>query len=91
MTTLIKKAAAKTIRRMDKTDRERMMRAIDELSETPDHPEAEQVKGTKNVYRYRVGDRRLLFNRDGEDITILDVVTRGQAYDPRRLQQLDKD
>jgi hypothetical protein len=48
-------------------------------------------RGHRNRAGYRVGGRRIIFNRDGADIGVLDIAPRGQAYDIRRLQQLDKD
>ena len=91
MTLIITKTADKTIRRMDKGDQSRVVKAVYKLHEAPETDQAETVKGTKSLRRYRVGDHRVIFTWDGTDLVIKDVVSRGQAYDPRRLRQLDKD
>jgi mRNA-degrading endonuclease RelE of RelBE toxin-antitoxin system len=76
---------------MSRTDRERILSAINSLDAKPGQQGVEKIEGTKTLYRYRVGGRRIIFNRDGADIGVLDIAPRGQAYDIRRLQQLDKD
>jgi len=91
VTATVKKAAAKTINRMGRNDAKRILAAIRALGDNPDMKGAGKIKNTNTLYRYRVGGRRIIFNREGYDIDILDVMARGQSYDIRRLQKLDKD
>ena len=39
-----------------------------------------KLAGYDNFYRLRVGDLRILFTCENEDIIILDIKPRGQAY-----------
>ncbi len=87
----IKKTAIKVVRRMDKAERARIRGAIEGLEDSPEGRGVEKIESAKSLYRLRVGHRRIIFSRNGDDVVILDVVSRGQAYDPRRLQQLDED
>ena len=42
--------------------------------------DVKKLQGSKNKYRLRVGDVRVVFTRNGEDIHIETVDSRGQAY-----------
>ncbi len=91
MVAILRKPATRTLRKMGLTDRKRILEAIESLEQNPSQKGADKIEGMKNLYRYRIGGRRIIFKRDGNDVDILGIATRGQAYDVRRLQQLDKD
>jgi mRNA interferase RelE/StbE len=67
------------VRRLSRTDRERISRGIDAL---PDG-DIRKLKGTEQTWRLRIGDRRVVFTIDHERhvIDILAVRPRGRAYD----------
>ena len=74
----IKSSAAKELKRLTKSDRERIIRAIDQLGENP--LTGTILKGTlRGIWRLRIGNYRVLYEF-GEDVLILRVAHRREAY-----------
>ena len=74
----IKRSAQKELIRITKSDRERIVAAIDRLAENPFAGSI--LKGSlRGIYRLRVGDYRVLYEL-GEDVLILRVAHRREAY-----------
>lgn len=73
-------AALKQLRRMSRPDRERISRAIERLPEGDVRP----LHGEEDVWRLRVGDWRVRYERHDNErrIDVLDVKPRGSAYKP---------
>ncbi len=76
MEILFEKEAAKHISRLDKVTKKRIKHAIDAL---PDG-DVRKLQGFYNDYRLRVGNLRILFSVEENNIIIKDVLPRGQAY-----------
>ena len=74
----IKRSAQKELIRITKSDRERIVAAIDQLAENPFAGSI--LKGSlRGIYRLRVGDYRVLYEL-GEDVLILRIAHRREAY-----------
>ena len=66
----IKESAARELQRIEKSDRERLVAAIDRLSENPFAGSA--LKGElRGLRRIRVGDYRLLYEVRERDLVVL--------------------
>ena len=76
----------KTVQRMDKKVKGRVLEAITELSDKPTKLRGDTVKPLsgefKGRWRYRIGDYRLIYWPDDERRTVflLAVLSRGTAY-----------
>lgn len=71
-------AAARDLRRLSRTDRERIATAIEQLPAG----DVRRLRGPIREWRLRVGDWRVRFERDdaARQINILAVRSRGSAY-----------
>mgnify|MGYP004425978493 CR=1 FL=1 len=74
---IINKKAEKYIKSSDSATKKRLKEAIKKL---PAFGDIKKLAGYDNFYRLRVGDLRILFTCENEDIIILDIKPRGQAY-----------
>jgi mRNA interferase RelE/StbE len=72
------KKAEKFIRKQDKDAQKRIIKAITELPEG----DIKKLKGMNEIYRLRVGDFRVLFERNDQEliIIVIDIGNRGQIY-----------
>lgn len=72
------KKAEKFIKKQDKDTQNRIIRAIIELPEG----DVKKLKGMKEVYRLRVGDFRVIFEKNDNKLIIIvvDIGNRGQIY-----------
>ena len=77
----IKESAAKELRRVAKTDRTRIVAAIDRLVETP-HLGAALKGDLRGLRRLRVGDYRVVYEIRDEELVVLvvRVAHRRDAY-----------
>ncbi|MCM1008787.1 MAG: type II toxin-antitoxin system RelE/ParE family toxin [Ruminococcus flavefaciens] len=78
----IRKKAMKFIRKQEKKQQERLLKAIYAL---PILGDIKKMSGEDNLYRLRVGDFRLLFeiSPKSDKVTLIDVTNadnRGQIY-----------
>lgn len=82
-TLLIKKQAKKALQSLARTDRNRIAEKIKLLGENPDNPilDIKLLQG-EPYYRLRVGQWRIIFDRDDEVkiIAIEKIKPRGGAY-----------
>lgn len=76
MRIVYEKNAAKYIQTQDKPTKHRLKNAIERL---PDGDVA-KLQGYVNDYRLRVGNLRVIFSIDEDNIIIKDVSPRGQVY-----------
>jgi len=78
-TAVIVHDAERQLGRLARTDRERIRAAIRQL---PSGGDVRKLKGFENVWRLRVGDRRVIFTRDldAHKIQVLAVGARGGIY-----------
>ena len=74
---IINKKAEKYINSADSSTKQRLKAAIAKL---PAFGDIKKLSGYDNFYRLRVGDLRVLFTYENEDIIILDIKPRGQVY-----------
>ena len=72
------KKAEKFIKKQDKDTQKRIIRAIIELPEG----DVKKLKGMNEVYRLRVGDFRVIFEKNNNEliIVVIDIGNRGQIY-----------
>jgi mRNA interferase RelE/StbE len=73
------RTSLKSLAKCQKKIRANIVEAIGEL---PDKGDIQKLKGQalKNVYRLRVGEYRVVYLRDGDEILILKIETRGNIY-----------
>ena len=78
---LYKPAAQRELNRMDRSDAERIIRAL-EVFATTGHGDVKALKGAlRGRYRLRVGKWRAFFSLDQPgSIIVSDIDNRGQAY-----------
>jgi mRNA interferase RelE/StbE len=69
------KQAAKFLEKQTSRDRNRIIEAIHRLPSG----DVKRLRGTSG-YRLRVGDYRIIFNRDGNVLCITKIDNRGQVY-----------
>lgn len=74
---ILNKKAVKYIKSSDSATKKRLKEAIEKL---PAFGDIKKLSGYDNFYRLRVGDLRVLFTCENEDIIILDIQPRGQVY-----------
>lgn len=74
----ITKKAEKFIKKQDTNTQKRIIKAILELPKG----DIKKLKGIDDVYRLRIGDFRVLFEKDDDKfiIIVIDVGNRGQIY-----------
>lgn len=73
----LRPTAAKSLRRLSRPDRERILAAIERLPAG----DVKSLTGRPGEYRLRVGDWRVLFELgDGDVIIVYWVAPRGSAY-----------
>jgi mRNA interferase RelE/StbE len=75
--------ARKDLRRLDPPTRERILRAIARLAQGAELTGDVKRLQDSREYRLRVGDWRVRFERDNQQltITVVRVLPRGRAYD----------
>jgi len=73
--------ALKEAERLDRPTRQRIFDAVDRLAATG-QGDVRPLQGRSDEYRLRVGNWRILFQRDGEQLVmlVLRVRPRGDAY-----------
>ncbi|MFA6939583.1 MAG: type II toxin-antitoxin system RelE/ParE family toxin [Clostridiaceae bacterium] len=72
------KKAEKFIKKQDRDTQKRLIKAIVELPEG----DIKKLKGIDELYRLRVGDFRILFEKKDTELVIIvvDIGNRGQIY-----------
>ncbi len=80
-TIVIEKLAEKFIVKLPKPEKERVLKAINQLPEGNDIKEL-KGKGNKGLYRLRVGDYRIIYTIDNGKLIVhvIDAGNRGDIY-----------
>ena len=76
----LRRKAIKLIKRLPPDIKERVREAIMKLGDFPLGLDVKKIKGTKNKYRVRVGDYRIIIELQKNMITVIDVLPREKAY-----------
>lgn len=76
-------AAARQMKKLPRPARDRVLDAIEDLSETPRPHGAKKLVGEQTAWRIRVGDYRVIYDvLDAElTITVVRAAHRREAYD----------
>ncbi len=72
----ITKTAIKSIKRLDKPMRDRILAGIKKLP----LGDVKKLQGYDYFYRLRIGDYRIIYKLNGNTIIVSDVLPRGEAY-----------
>jgi mRNA interferase RelE/StbE len=78
----IDKDAEKTLRRQGRTTKERLVEAMLVLADDPHPANSRKLEGYHDLYRLRVGDWRIIYQVDKDQllILVLEVGSRGEIY-----------
>ena len=76
----LRRKAIKSIKRLPPDIKERVREAIMKLADFPLGLDVKKIKGTKNKYRVRVGDYRIIIELQKNMIIVIDVLPREKAY-----------
>ena len=69
----VKRSAAKTLKKIPKASRKRIVEKIDSLAESPPNPDTTKMKGNNPFHKVRVGDYRIVYEIQ-EDVLVILVV-----------------
>jgi mRNA interferase RelE/StbE len=74
--------AAKDLAKLPNADRERVERRIEAYAEAPEAAGHDVIPlaGARGLFRLRSGDWRVIFELDGDEMRILSVKHRREAY-----------
>ena len=67
----VKRSAAKTLQKIPKADRNRIVDKIDTLAENLPNPDTTKMKGDNPFHKIRVGDYRIIYEIQEEILVIL--------------------
>lgn len=70
------KQAIKFLKKQDRTSQERILKAINSLPVG----DVKKLQGTSSKYRLRVGDIRVIFDKQGNILYIERINNRGEVY-----------
>lgn len=75
--------ALRTLVRLDKRERLRIVAKVEQYAANPGSlsNQVKRLRGRREIYRMRVGDRRILFSLSADTVVVWDVPPRGSAYD----------
>ena len=76
----LRKKAIKSMKRLPQETKEMVREAIMKLEDFPMGLDVKKIMGTKNKYRARVGDYRIIIELQKNMITVIDVLPREKAY-----------
>lgn len=76
MEIIITKSAQKTLRKIDKKTRNRIITAANQIPVG----DIKRLRGYENIFRLRIGDYRILYTQISDKIIISDILPRGEAY-----------
>ena len=81
-TVKIKPSALEELKRVPGRVRDRIKTAVESLKITPRPPGVRKIAGRENLYRFRVGDYRVIYEIDDEvkTVRIYGVRKRDEAY-----------
>lgn len=77
--------AERAFRKLSARDRDRVRAALLKLEEDPLHArpgvDIKALRGTKRLFRVRIGSWRAVYGIDGGDVIVTDLFPRGKGYD----------
>lgn len=75
--------AAKSLARIDRATRDRIMAKVHQLADDPQSMmnNVKPMKGSNNLWRLRVGDWRVLYTETFIVVSVIRVAPRGSAYE----------
>lgn len=76
-------SAARELRKLDRVPRDRVARTIEILRTVPRPPLAKKLVGSKDLWRVRTGDYRIVYRIEGERLVIV-IVTLGHCREVYR-------
>jgi len=76
----VKRSAAKTLKKIPKASRKRIVEKIDSLAESPPNPDTTKMKGNNPFHKVRVGDYRIVYEIQ-EDVLMILVLKIGHRKD----------
>jgi len=82
----VKRSAAKALKKIPKSDRERIVEKIDSLADNLPNPDLTKMKGNNPFHRVRTGDYRIIYEVQEEVLVIL-IVKIGHRKDIYRNLQ----
>ena len=77
---LIEKNAIKEIKKYPANDIQRIKNAIKKLPDFPAGMDVKKLAGTRNIYRVRIGNYRILIELEVYTIKVIAVLRRKKAY-----------
>jgi mRNA interferase RelE/StbE len=77
---LIEKNAIREIKKFPNHDIQRIKEALKKLPEFPVDLDVKKLAGTRNIYRVRVGDYRILIELEIHILRVFSVLHRKKAY-----------
>lgn len=76
----VNRSAAKTLKKIPKADRKRIIEKIDSLSDNLPNPDTTKMKGNNPFLKVRTGDYRIIYEIQ-EDVLVILIVTVGHRKD----------
>ncbi len=81
----LSETAVRQLRKLEKTDRDRIVRALRALAEDPFRPRPKAdiriLEGTDpRKYRLRIGEYRAVYAVIGSEVRVIEVFARGRGY-----------
>lgn len=77
---LFRRSARKDLQRLDGVHVRRIFPAIEQLAATPRPQGCRKLKGSEDLFRIRVGDYRVIYEIRPEEVVIVHVRHRSEAY-----------
>ncbi|GHV33627.1 hypothetical protein FACS18949_08080 [Clostridia bacterium] len=80
MDAVLSKTAQRFLSKTDTVTRDRLVRAIENLCKVPPAGDIAAYKGTRGVFRARIGKYRIIYRTNGNRLEVSDIDSRGQVY-----------
>jgi mRNA interferase RelE/StbE len=77
---LIERKAIREIKKFSTNEINRIKDALKKLPDFPEGMDAKKLAGTRNIYRVRVGDYRILIELEIHTIKVLSALQRKKTY-----------
>ncbi len=74
------KTAFSDIKKLDTPNRKRIKKKLELFVEDPTTHAKKLINSSIGTYRWRIGDYRIIFDIDGENIVILHIKHRRESY-----------
>ena len=80
MNIILSKTAQKALSAVPQKQHDRIIAAIQGLLSVPPKGDIKKMQGKSDEYRLRVGNYRVIYSCESNDIDILDIGIRGDVY-----------